>query len=141
MSHRNQTSKASVALWIVQGLLALVFLFAGGMKLALPLEALRGPIALPGLFLRLIGVAEVLGALGLLLPGILRIQRGLTPLAASGLVIIMAGATVLTAASGPVAGALVPLVVGLLAGAIAYGRRRWAYQGVAVRRAPLETVG
>jgi hypothetical protein len=141
MSHRNQTSKASVALWIVQGLLALVFLFAGGMKLALPLEALRGPIALPGLFLRFIGVAEVLGALGLLLPGILRIQRALTPLAACGLVIIMAGATVLTAASGAVAGALVPLVVGLLAGTIAYGRRHWAYQGVAARRAALGTVG
>ena len=141
MRHRNQTSKASVTLWIVQGLLALLFLFAGGMKLALPLEALRGPIALPGLFLRFIGVAEVLGAMGLLLPGLLRIRRGLTPLAACGLIIIMAGATVLTAASGAAAGALGPLVVGLLAGAIAYGRRRWAYEGVSARQAALGTAG
>src|SRR6266536_49402 len=72
------------ALWIVQGLLALLFLFAGGMKLVLPLEKLTGPmpLPLPGLFLRFIGVAEVLGAIGLILPGLLRIRPGLTPLAA-----------------------------------------------------------
>ncbi|PYN24586.1 MAG: DoxX family protein, partial [Candidatus Rokuibacteriota bacterium] len=47
------------ALWIVQGLLAIIFLFSGGMKLVLPLEAMTGPIPVPGLFLRFIGVAEV----------------------------------------------------------------------------------
>jgi hypothetical protein len=110
------------ALWIVQGLLALLFLFAGGMKLVLPLEELAGPIALPGLFIRFIGVAEVLGALGLILPGLLRIRPGLTSLAAAGLVIIMIGATVITLMSGTVASALIPLVVGLLAAFVAYGR-------------------
>jgi hypothetical protein len=110
------------ALWIVQGLLALVFLFAGGMKLVLPLEALQGDMPLPGLFVRFIGVAEVLGALGLILPGLLHIRPGLTPLAAAGLVLIMIGATVLTLASGAVAPALIPLVVGLLAAFVVYGR-------------------
>lgn len=112
------------ALWIVQILLALLFLFAGGMKLVLPLDALKGPIAMPGLFLRFIGVVEVLGALGLILPGLLHIRPGLTPLAAAGLVILMIGATVVTLAGGDVAPALIPLVVGLLATFVAYGRWR-----------------
>ena len=89
-----------MALWIVQGLLAVLFLFAGGMKLVMPIEEMTEQIALPGAFLRFIGVAEVLGGLGLILPGLLRIRPGLTPLAAAGLVIIMIGATVLTLASG-----------------------------------------
>jgi hypothetical protein len=110
------------ALWSVQGLLALIFLFTGGMKLSLPLEVLTKQMPLPGLFVRLIGVAEVLGAIGLILPGLLRIRPGLTPLAAVGLVIIMIGATVLTVAWVGVALALIPLVAGLLAAFVAYGR-------------------
>src|SRR5918995_436408 len=94
-------------LWIVQVLLALLFLFAGGTKLVLPPDVLASmgspnQIQLPGLFVRFIGVVEVLGALGLILPGLLRIKPGLTPLAAAGLVIIMAGATVVTLVSGGV---------------------------------------
>ena len=118
--------RMTYALWIVQGLLAALFLFAGGMKLVLPLEALKGPVELPGLLLRFIGVAEVLGALGLILPGLLRIRPGLTPLAAAGLVIIMIGATVIGLAAGDVAMALIPLVIGLLAAFVAYGRWRLA---------------
>jgi len=71
-------------------------------------------------------VAEELGAIGLILPGLLRIRPQLTPLAAAGLVIIMAGATVVTLAGGAVATALIPLVVGLLAASVAYGRRQQA---------------
>ena len=114
------------ALWIVQGLLAALFLFAGGMKLVLPVEEMTEQIQLPGLFLRFIGVAEVLGAIGLILPGLLRIRPGLTPLAAAGLVIIMIGATVVTLAIGMVVPALISLVVGLLAAFVAYGRWRLA---------------
>jgi DoxX-like family len=117
------------ALWIVQGLLALLFLFAGGMKLVLPLEALTEEMPLPGLFVRFIGVAEVLGAIGLILPGLLRMWPGLTPLAAAGLVLIMIGATVLTLASGQVAPALIPIVVGLLLAFVAYSRWRVAPHG------------
>ena len=115
--------KSNVLLWIVQGLLAVVFLFAGVTKLVLPIEAMAGPVALPGLFLRFLGVAEVLGAIGLILPGLLRIRPGLTPLAAVGLTIIMVGATVITAMGGAFAPALVPLTVGLLSAWVVYGRR------------------
>jgi hypothetical protein len=80
-------------------------------------------VPLPGWFLRFIGVTEVLGAIGLILPGLLGIRPGLTPLAAAGLVIIMIGATVVTLAGGDVALALIPLVVGLLSAFVAYGRR------------------
>lgn len=116
------------ALWIIQALLALLFLFAGGMKLILPLDALKGPVALPGLLVRFIGVVEVLGALGLILPGLLRIRPGLTPLAAAGLVIIMIGATAVTLSVGTPAPALIPLITGLLAAFVAYGRWRLSPQ-------------
>jgi uncharacterized membrane protein YphA (DoxX/SURF4 family) len=121
----------NIALWIVQILLALLFLFAGGTKLVLPLEVLTSmgspnQVHLPGLLIRFIGVCELLGALGLILPGLLRIRPGLTTLAAAGLVIIMVGATVLTFVADGVAPALFPLVVGLLSASVAYGRWRLA---------------
>ena len=114
------------ALWIVQALLAALFLFAGGMKLVLPLDKLTGPVELPRWFIRFIGVCEVLGGLGLILPGLLRIRPGLTPLAAVGLMIIMVGAIVITLQGGLLAAALISLLVGLLAAFVAYGRWRLA---------------
>jgi hypothetical protein len=92
------------------------------MKLVLPLDQMKGPVDLPGWFLRFIGVAEMLGGIGLNLPAWLRIKPGLTPLAAAGLVIIMIGAVVITLPSMGVGAALIPLVVGLLAVFVAYGR-------------------
>jgi DoxX-like protein len=119
-------------LWIVQVLLALLFLFTGGIKLVLPLEMLTEQSPLPGWFVRFLGVVEVLGAIGLILPGLLRVRPGLTPLAACGLVVIMVGATVITLAGvvpgGGLAPALIPLVVGLLSAFVAYGRWRLAPQ-------------
>jgi uncharacterized membrane protein YphA (DoxX/SURF4 family) len=116
----------NIALWIVQALLAALFLFAGGMKLVLPIEEMieQMPLLLPGWVVRFIGVVEVLGAIGLILPWLLRIRPGLTPLAAAGLVIVMIGATVYTLAAGDVASAVMPLVVGLLCAFVAYGRSR-----------------
>ena len=118
--------RLTCVLWIVQGLLAFTFLLAGGTKLVLPIEEMTKDVALPGLFLRLLGVAEVLGALGLILPGLLHIRPGLTPLAAAGLVLIMIGATGISLAIMGPAPALIPLVVGLLAAFVAYGRWRLA---------------
>ena len=113
------------ALWIVQGLLALVYLAAGVGKLTMSAEELNADFPMPDEFMRFIGVAEVLGAIGLILPGALRIWPALTPLAAVGLVIIMTGATVLTLAGDDAAGAIIPFVLGLLAAFVAYGRRSW----------------
>src|SRR3989449_4144128 len=103
-------STMNVALWIVQGLLAALFLFAGGAKLVLPLDQMAGPVALPGWFLRFLGVAEVLGALGLVLPGLLRIRPGLTPLASAGVVVTLVRATGVTWGGGVGAGGVVNLV-------------------------------
>src|SRR5262249_32892953 len=85
----NEMKKTRILLWTVQGLLAATFLMAGSMKLMLPIEELTQELDFPGWFLRFIGVCEVLGGLGLVLPGLARIRTGLTPLAAAGLVIIM----------------------------------------------------
>ena len=117
------TKKANAVLWTVQGVLAAVFLYAGGFKLALPLADLAKLSPLPAPFLKFIGVCEVAGAIGLILPGILKVRTGLTPLAAAGLVIIMIGATVITVATQGVAPAVLPFVVGILAATVAYGRR------------------
>src|SRR5438045_1802145 len=84
--------KTSALLWIVQGLLAALFLFAGGMKLVVPIEMITAQMPMPGPFLRFVGVCEVLGGLGLILPGLSRIWPGLTPLAAIELVHVMIGA-------------------------------------------------
>jgi len=88
----------NATLWIAQGLLALVFLFSGSLKLVMPLKTLTDQLPLPGPFVRPLGVAEVLGAIGLILPWLMRMQPFLTPLAAGGLMIIMTGATALTLA-------------------------------------------
>jgi uncharacterized membrane protein len=113
------------ALWITQGLLALLFLFAGITKFVMPVEQMnaQSPVKLPGALLHFIGVCEVLGALGLVLPGLLGIQPGLTALAAAGLVIIMLGAVVLSLMAGTFMPALFPLGVGLLLGWVARARR------------------
>src|SRR5574342_741022 len=109
------SKQTNALLWTVQVLLALLFLFAGGMKLAMPLAVLAKVAPLPAWFLKFIGAAETAGAIGLILPWALRIRPELTPLAAAGLMVIMAGATVVSLAIGPVATALVPAVAGILA--------------------------
>lgn len=112
-----------VLLWIVQGVLALVFLVAGGCKLALPVDVLQEQLglALPGLFLRFIGTLEVLGALGLILPGLCRVRPELTPHAAGGLVVLMVGAAMFTPPAAPLL-ALLPLGLAMLAALVVVGR-------------------
>ena len=120
----------NIVLWIIQILLALLFLFAGGTKLVLPIETLQSmgspnQVQMPGLFIKFIGLVEVLGGLGLVLPGLLRIKKGLTPLAAIGLTIVMIGAVIITVAGDGIKGGIVPLIVLLLCVFVAYGRRDW----------------
>jgi len=119
-----QKPAVNYLLWTLQGLLAALFLFAGTMKFIVPIEEMTKQIHMSGAFLHFIGVMEILGGLGLLLPGIFKIQRRLTVLAALGLFIIMAGATAVTWKLG-MAQAITPLVCGLLLLGIAYGRRSW----------------
>jgi uncharacterized membrane protein len=115
---------AEVATWVIQCLVGLLFVFAGAMKFVTPMAEMTKDMPLPAAFLYFIGAAELLGGLGLILPGALKILRGLTPLAALGLTVIMAGAVVVCARLD-VKMAVVPLVVGLLCAFIA--RRRWSW--------------
>ncbi len=117
----------NILLWIIQILLALLFLFAGGTKLVLSMESLTSQappdaIHFPELFIRFIGLCEFLGALGLILPGLLHRRTELTPLAALGLLIIMIGAVVATVMGPGIGPAIIPLVVALLCAFVAYGR-------------------
>jgi uncharacterized membrane protein YphA (DoxX/SURF4 family) len=88
----------NIFLWILQVLLALAFLAAGLTKVIRPKDKLRDQMAwvegVPEAGVKLIGTAEILGALGLLLPPLLHILVILTPLAAVGLAIVMVGAIV-----------------------------------------------
>jgi uncharacterized membrane protein YphA (DoxX/SURF4 family) len=114
----------NVALWIVQVLLAAEFIFSGVMKFVTPIEEMTKQMAMPGWFLYFIGAAEVLGGLGLILPGLFGVRPGLTPIAATGLVVIMVGACVVTLMIGGGIMVLIPFVTGLLAAFVAYGRWR-----------------
>jgi uncharacterized membrane protein YphA (DoxX/SURF4 family) len=112
----------SVALWSAQVFLAALFMFAGVMKFVMPREELVKQSSLPAWFLLFIGVAEILGSIGMILPALLRVWPKLTPIAGCGLVIIMAGATVISLPMGAVA--LIPFVAGVLAVFVVYGRWR-----------------
>lgn len=118
------SARPTTRLWIVQGVLAALFLFAGGMKLLTPTDVLAAQSHMSGAFIKFIGICETLGALGLVLPGIFRVKQYLTPLAAAGLVIIMIGAVTTTLIQAPGPGAAVPAVVGLLAAYVARARAR-----------------
>jgi uncharacterized membrane protein len=90
----------NTALWIIAGLLAAVFLFAGASKLFIPREKLaRAPgggwvLDFSAGFVKALGAVEILGAVGLILPALLDIAPVLVPLAATGLATIMVGAAI-----------------------------------------------
>jgi hypothetical protein len=118
---------ANVVLWCVQVLLALFFaLGSGAPKLLLPVDALPMPITLPEWFVRFIGTAEVLGALGLILPGVLRIRRGLTPVAAICLSALTICATIYQLLARQPESAIFAAVMSLICASVAYGRWRLA---------------
>jgi len=117
----------NIALWIVQGLLALAFGMAGLMKMTQPPTGLvAGGMAWAGrhpeALIRFIGVAEFLGAVGLILPAVLRIQPKLTGVAAAALTLVMVLAMGEHATNGEAPMAVVPLVLGALTAFVAWGR-------------------
>ena len=116
--------KKNTGLWIVQGLLTALFLASGIPKLVFSAEqmAAPGPIQLPVLFIRFIGVCEILGAIGMIVPGLTGIKPGLTPLAAAGLIVIMIGATVVNIVDGPAWASILTVILGLMAASVVYGR-------------------
>jgi uncharacterized membrane protein YphA (DoxX/SURF4 family) len=113
----------NVALWTVQILLAAAFLVSGITKVIRPSEKLKAglPEFHPGV-IRLISVAEILGALGLILPGVTGIAPILTPVAGSGLAIIMVGAVVTHVRRKERGSAAANLVLLVLAAVVAVGR-------------------
>ena len=119
----------NIVLWIVQIILALLFLFSGSVKFVMSAEDMRKAaptaIQLPDLFVKFIGACEILGGLGLVLPGLTKIRRGLTPLAAAGLLIIMIGAVVVSIMGMGISAGIVPFIVAVLCAFVAYGRRDW----------------
>lgn len=121
-----------IALWIVQVLLALAFGMAGAMKTFTPIDELvtkMSWVSSAPLLPRFIGLAELCGALGMVLPSVTRIRPALTPLAALGLAIIMVLATGLHVVRGELQAVPVTVVLGGLAAFVAWGRSK---------RAPIE---
>ena len=119
-----------VGLWVVQALLGAAFLGAGLMKLTTPIADLAQQMAWVqspmGSLTRFIGLVEVAGALGLVLPAATRIKPWLTPLAALGLTTVMALAAITHLVIGEPGATLAPLVLGSLAAFVAWGRGRRA---------------
>jgi putative oxidoreductase len=125
-------SASNIALWIVQVLLAVVFVLHGFLMVAPPAELLELINAQLGPGLRLfIGVAEVLAAAGLILPGLTRILPFLTALAAAGLMIVMASATLFHLLRGESGNAITTAVLFVLVTAVAY--LRWKVKPIAAR--------
>jgi len=121
----KRSNAADVTLWILQGALAALFLFAGTVKFRMPTDELARATGLPALFMQFVGLAELAGGLGLLLPGWVRIHRELTPIAAAGLILIMVGAVVLSALRVSIGAAALPFGVGVLLAVVVRGRRGW----------------
>lgn len=116
----------TIVLWILQILLAALFLFSGIVKWMMPAEALTKGSPFSAGFLLFIGACEIVGAVGLILPAATRIKPILTPIAAACLAIIMIGATITTAMTMTVKFAILPFVTLILAAFVAYGRWRLA---------------
>ena len=123
-------SKAlNFSLWLLQILLAALFLMSGGMKVLAPIEEIQHNIAwaaeMPGL-IKFIGFSEILGAIGLLLPAMVRKLPVLTPIAAIGLLVIMVLAAGFHASRGENSAIGMNAIFGAVALFIAWGRLKWA---------------
>ena len=127
MKKQQQRSKAlHITLWIAQVLLAAMFLMSGFMKVAQPIDQLSKMLPwaaqVPEALVRFIGVAEVLGAIGLILPSLLRIKPKLTLIAAVGLALVMLFAVVFHISRGETPMIGMNFILMAIAAFIAWGR-------------------
>ena len=127
MKQQQQRSKAlHITLWIAQVILAAMFLMSGFMKLSQPIDQLSKMLPwaaqVPEALVRFIGVAEVLGAVGLILPSLLRIKPKLTPIAAVGLALVMLFAVVFHISRGETPMIGMNFILIAIAAFIAWGR-------------------
>jgi uncharacterized membrane protein YphA (DoxX/SURF4 family) len=123
---------ANIALWILQILMAALFFWHGQFMAFPPAEMVAMINANIGSELRVfIGVAEILAAVGLILPGLTRILPHLTALAAAGLMIVMSSATVLHFYRGETASGISAVVIFVLVSVVAY--TRWKVAPIAAR--------
>ncbi|MEM7655546.1 MAG: DoxX family protein [Bacteroidota bacterium] len=125
----KQSPVLNILLWVVQGLLALAFLFAGFFKLATPMEELATNMPwvteTPSWLVRFIGLAEVAGAIGLIVPAATRIKPNLTPMAALGIIAIMVLAAIFhLTREGEAPMVLNNVFMIALAGFVYYGRTK-----------------
>ena len=124
----------NIVLWVVQMLLAVAFLAHGWLFLSPPPEiAVQMNASLPRWFQLFLGVAEVLAAVGLTLPGLTRIQPWLVTWAAGGVMIVTASATAFHLVRGEMSSAAITLVLLAMATFVAYMRHR--VLPIGVRRA------
>ena len=115
----------NVVLWILQVLLAAAFLAHGLMFLMPPPDiALQMNETMPRWFQLFLGVAEVLAAIGLILPGVSRILPGLVTWAAVGIMFVMVSATIFHIARNEIMSAFITLVLLVMATFVAYMRYR-----------------
>jgi hypothetical protein len=123
----------NIVLWVLQVLLALAF-FAHGVMFLVPPAAIAEQMnaTLPRWFQLFLGVAEILAAVGLTLPGISRIQTWLVPSAAVGIMIVMISATVFHLMRGEISSAVITMVLLMMATFVAY--MRWRALPIPARR-------
>jgi hypothetical protein len=135
------SSIVNVALWTVQILLGLFMALASGVpKLIVSSEMLPMPIPIPGPLLTLIGVLEIAGGLGLILPGLFKIQPNLTPLAGAGLGLVAIGGAAYQLAAGEPGNAVFAFVIAALSAFVAYGRWQLAPHRARPQRPTLQAV-
>jgi hypothetical protein len=129
----------NILLWVLQVLLALAFFAHGCMFLFPPASVVEQMNAmLPRWFQLFLGIAEVLAAVGLTLPGIFRVRPGLVSWAAAGIMIVMIGATILHAVRGEVSATLITLALLAMATFVAY--MRWRVAPITPRAVHAESV-
>jgi putative oxidoreductase len=128
MKNNTNNKVMNIALWTVQVLLAIMFIMAGAMKSFQPIEKLSPMLPwvldFPEILVRFIGISELLGGLGLILPSVLRILPVLTPIASSGLALIMVLSAIFHYTKGEFQAIVINVAIFVMTLFIAWGRAK-----------------